>query len=491
MHRLTLSRRQFLSGLGALGLALPVMSLAACGSTAAVTTASTATAGSQTVSTAASPALGTKQATVSDSTSSVTGQVTKPAAAQSVPPGSVRLVYMCDIAAPYTKVAQHWADTFPQSHPGTTVEYQPVADHYPDKLTAAYAAGSPPDVYRYLQANVPIDAAVKDNLLLDLSAFANRDKYDFSDFLPEAIGLYRWHGKLYALPRDYGAQFVVYNVDLFKKTGVEMPPTKWDDKAWTFTKFIDAATRMTVNQGGITTQWGAIVNTGWRPWSSFVYSNGATVVQNNSNGESTQVTLTDDHAVAGMQFLQDLMYKYHVAPQAKEKKPAFSDGTVAMVIDNPGVVKTDRQITSFNWDVAALPIGDHSPRRGTGGGGTGWGAAATTKIADQAWQFITFISSQQAELEEVAIGGTTPSRTSVINSTQFLAPTLPPKGSTTFPDGQKYVVADPVNVNWPTISSTIVNAQMAHLWDGSQSARQVATTIKQLADPQFQTGLTG
>jgi len=90
----------------------------------------------------------------------------------------------------------------------------------------------------------------------------------------------------------------------------------------------------------------------------------------------------------------------------------------------------------------------------------------------------------------VAIGGPPPSRKSVINSPQFLEPTQPPKGSTTFPDGQQYVVADPVNINWPSISTQIVNAQMAHLWDGTQPAKQIAATIKQLADPQLATGLT-
>lgn len=488
MTRLILTRRHLLRAMGAATLALPAAGLAACGGTAAAVATSTQAA-SQTDSApgplpTATPRLG---ATASGPASTES----KAAAAQSVAPGAVRLVYMCDIGSPYTKVAQHWADTFPQAHPGVTVQYEPVTSQYNNKLTAAYAAGTPPDVYRYLQANTPIDAAVKDNLLLNLSSYADRDKYDFSDFLPQAVSLYKWHGKLYALPRDYGAQFVFYNVDLFQKTGLPLPPTRWDDTTWTYTKFIDTAKRLTVSQGSATSQWGCIVNTGFRPWASFVYSNGGTIVQNDSNGESTQITLAEDNAVAGLQFLQDLMYKYHVAPTSKEKKPKFSDGTVAMVIDNPGAVKINRLIKGFNWDVAALPIGDHAAKRGTGGGGTGWGASATTKYPNQSWQFITFISTQKAELQEVAIGGTTPSRLSVINSPQFLAPGQPPKGSATFPDGQKYVVADPVNVNWPAVSSQVVNAQMAHLWDGSQSAKQVATTIKQVADPQLKTGLAG
>jgi ABC-type glycerol-3-phosphate transport system substrate-binding protein len=185
MARPSLTRRHFLRGLGVLGLALPAVGLAACGGAAAVT----ATTASAAPSSATAASASAQSAKATGSTSGGAGQAAKPAATQSLAPGTVRLVYMCDIAAPYTDVAQHWADTFPQTHPGVTVEYQPVTTNYGDKLTAAYAAGSPPDVYRYLQESTPIDAAVKSDLLLDLTSYANRDKYDFSDFLPEAIGL--------------------------------------------------------------------------------------------------------------------------------------------------------------------------------------------------------------------------------------------------------------------------------------------------------------
>jgi len=183
-----ITRRHLLRGIGALGLALPAVGLAGCGGMATVATSS---ASSPATTTATQTATAQRAAT---SGSASTSQATKPAAATSVAPGTVQLVFMCDIGAPYTTVAQHWADTFPQTHAGVTVQYQPIVSNYNDKLTAAYAAGTPPDVYRYLQANTPIDAAVKDNLLLSLSSYADRDKYDFSDFLPQAIGLYQWQG---------------------------------------------------------------------------------------------------------------------------------------------------------------------------------------------------------------------------------------------------------------------------------------------------------
>jgi multiple sugar transport system substrate-binding protein len=404
------------------------------------------------------------------------------------------MTYMVDIGGPYQKVAKKWADDFTAAHPGTTVEYQPVVDHYSDKLLAAFAGGTPPDVFRYLQEIIPIDAAVQRHLLLPLTSYIDRDKYDLSDFMPTALDLYRWGGKLYALPRDYGAQFVFYNADLFQKAGLQPPPATWSDTSWTFSKFLEAAEKLTIKSGSSTSQWGCLVNTGWRPWATFVYSNGASVVQKNANGEATAITLTDAPAVEGLQFLQDLMFKYQVAPRPTVQQglggsQLFLSGKVGMVIDNPGAVANDRAIKDFTWDVAAVPVGDHATKRGTGGGGTGWAAAAAGKHLDQGWQFIQYISSQQAEYDEVAIGGTTPSRTTVVNSTQFLSPTLPPKDAKTFPDGQGYVVRDPLNPNWPQISQQVLTQQMATLFNGSKPAKDVAAAIKQQADPQLQQGL--
>ena len=65
-------------------------------------------------------------------------------------------------------------------------------------------AGTPPDVYRYLQEVTPIVAVAEKKLHLELDPFIAKDKYDVSDFRPSALALYQWDGKTYALPRDYG-----------------------------------------------------------------------------------------------------------------------------------------------------------------------------------------------------------------------------------------------------------------------------------------------
>ena len=91
------------------------------------------------------------------------------------------------------------------------------------------------------------------------------------------------------------------------------------------------------------------------------------------------------------------------------------------------------------------------------------------------------ITSKEAQLGEVGIGQTTPSRTSVATSQEYLAG--PPKGTKAFGDGQDYVVRDPVHAKWPDAQrdavTKILNEQ---LWTGKTPAAQVAKDVKERGD---------
>jgi multiple sugar transport system substrate-binding protein len=162
----------------------------------------------------------------------------------------------------------------------------------------------------------------------------------------------------------------------------------------------------------------------------------------------------------------------------------FASGIVGMMITNPSAVNQFRTIEAFQWDVAALPLGA-SERRGSGGGGTGWAAAAATQAPDVAWEFLKYISSPEAELDEVSVGATTPARISVVTSEAFLDPTKPPAHAAAFAQAQEYVVRDPVHVLWPEITQRIYTPKMDLLWSGAEDAATVAAQIKEEADPLF------
>ncbi len=403
---------------------------------------------------------------------------------------TVKLTFICDtINQGHVQLRDAWAKAFSEQHPNITVDHQPVPQDYGVKVQTLFAAGTPPDIYRYLQETTPIVTVVAKKMHLRLDDLVNKDNYDLSDFRKDAVGLYEWEGGLYALPRDYGNQNLFINLDLFAQAGIQPPPVDWEEKEFTFEKFLDIAKALTVKKGDRTEQWGFLVNRGWRPWASWVYNNGGTVVHRDDKGVATAIALDEAPAVEALQFLQDLMYVHAVAPRPDLESELggfdlFATGRVGMMINNPSSVNQYRTIEAFKWDIATLPIGK-AERRGTGGGGSGWATGAATKHPAEAWEFLKFISSVEAETGEVKIGATTPSRVSVVTGPDFLDPSKPPTHAKGFAQAQEYVVRDPVHVNWPEVFSRIVTPGMDQLWNGSKPAADVVKQIKAEGDKLF------
>jgi ABC-type glycerol-3-phosphate transport system substrate-binding protein len=394
------------------------------------------------------------------------------------------IVYWNDQGGAYPDLMQRWGTALEQKT-GVKVEATGGVQDYNNKLTAAFAAGSPPDVYRYLQEAIPLPAAVDRNMLLALDALVKRDHYDLADFRKDSIELYRWKGALRGLPRDYGLQVIYYNTDLFQRLGLPPIPADWTDKTWTFQKFVDVCVQ--VARGG--ERYALFVPRGRRLWASFVYSNGGNVVKMNSDGVATEFALAERPAVDALQLMQDLIHKHKAAPLPSEEaalgnqQQLMQSGKLAMQITNPSTRGEFLRAGVATFDVGVFPLGGAS-RRGTGGGGTGWGIAGPTKAPEEAWAFLKLITSRESELDEVAIGQTTPSRVSVATSQEFLDPARPPKSAKVYADGQEYVVRDPVNARWPDVEREVVTPLMNdQLWSGQAPAAQVMKDVKEKGDP--------
>ncbi|MCC6626477.1 MAG: extracellular solute-binding protein [Chloroflexi bacterium] len=415
---------------------------------------------------------------------------TAPAGAKPAQPAGVKVTAYNGIGGANQKVYETWAKEFSDQNAGIQAELVTVVggQAMTDKVTTLIAGGTPPDVFILYQEIVPVNAAVERTLVYAIDTYIKQDNYDIDAFLPQAVELNRWEGKLWAIPRDYGNQNVYYNIDLFKKANVPVPPTDWTDTTWTFEKYLETGKKLTVVEGGKTVQWGILVNRGWRPWASFVYSNGATVVKKNDKGVATEIALTDPAAIEALQFLQDLIYKDKVAPTPDAEADMgmqnfFGTGKIAMVIDNPTSAAAYRRFQNIDWDVAPLPVGKGG-KRGTGGGGIAWAMTGATKNPDQAWKLLKYFTSEKAQMDEVAVGGTTPSRTKVANSDAFMKPERP-KNARGFVQAQGFVVRDPVHIKWPQGFREVVSPNMDLLWNNKANAQTVATEIKTKLDALF------
>ncbi|MDQ3247973.1 MAG: sugar ABC transporter substrate-binding protein, partial [Chloroflexota bacterium] len=101
------------------------------------------------------------------------------------------------------------------------------ADGYDEKMTTALGAGEGgPDVAFFWNNNWFPEA-------LDLTPLIERDSFDTNMYLP---GFWTtralWNDKVVGLPLGVGANFVMYNKDVFDEMGVAYPEADWTTDDW-------------------------------------------------------------------------------------------------------------------------------------------------------------------------------------------------------------------------------------------------------------------
>jgi multiple sugar transport system substrate-binding protein len=123
-----------------------------------------------------------------------------------------------------------------------------------DKILRAITAGAPPDFFTLREPGYLAPLAAND-ALLPLDDWFREAGFREADFVPGALELGRYKGKLYSMPYLLDAMALFYNPDHFKRAG--LPP---DRPPETLEQMLDYARRLTVRERG-----GAIRTLGMRP----------------------------------------------------------------------------------------------------------------------------------------------------------------------------------------------------------------------------------
>ncbi len=380
-----LSRRSFLTALGAGGAA---MAVAACAAPAAA------------------PA---PQAPVADAPTAEAPAAEAPAAA--APAAAAKVL---NHMARHDFEAQRGAlEEWNKSHE-TQIKMDEVVgdslDYYRIKMMQQLAAGNPPDTvftdvwYFRLYA--------MDDVFLNLEELIASDgefkKDDLWQVCIENCRSPDINGEMYVLPYDYGTHVLAYNKKLFEETGVDpLDPTKelnWETDllplAMKFTKDFNGKTPedsdfdpMRINQYGINPYnylfWWFVDQWGGKCF----------------NEDFTKSTMASPEGIAAIQYLYDIMNKYKVAPSpayTQSQPISFSAGKIAMSIvatwDLPGITPE----ADFEWDVVAPPrgkvkIGD--------GRVSGQAIMSTTEMKEDAWEWIKWLSIGNGQNYKQAGGG--------------------------------------------------------------------------------------
>jgi multiple sugar transport system substrate-binding protein len=277
------------------------------------------------------------------------------------------------------KNQQKIVDAFHAKNPSITVKTT-VSDweNYWKKLLTSIAGGNAPDVF-LMDGPLYPDYQIRKQLL-DLTPFINRDGFDTGQLADLAVkDFVAPDGHLYGLPRDMSTVGLYYNKAMFDAAGIPYPDASWD-----WNKFVEVATKLTKTSEGMTSQWGFYTETSDMEnlWSSLVWQAGGDIL----SADKKTVVINSPEAAAGIQFLQDLIYKDKVmAVPVEGAGDGFENGQAAMEANGSWLVPT-HQAAGIDFGVAPLPKGVAG--QATSVNPSGVVAYTGTKSPDAAWEFI-------------------------------------------------------------------------------------------------------
>ncbi|MGW2050453.1 ABC transporter substrate-binding protein [Streptomyces sp. NPDC001858] len=266
-------------------------------------------------------------------------------------------------------------------------------DDYQAKVGAAAGSGDLPDLFASDVVFVP--NYTTSGLFADLTE--RIDALPFADRLAQShIKAGTHEGKKYVVPHTLDLSVLFYNKDLYRKAKLdpEKPPTtlaEWDRQA----RAVDAL------GGGVdgTFFGGNCGGCGVFTWWPSIWAGGAEVL----NEEGTAADLDSATAKKVYDTYRGWVKDDVVAPGARDETGAtwtgvFPKGKVGIM----PMPSTTLGLMPENLDLGVAPIPGPDGGRSTFVGGDAIGVAATSKSADQAWNFLAWSLGDEAQVDVVA-----------------------------------------------------------------------------------------
>lgn len=296
-------------------------------------------------------------------------------------------------SGPWNETVHRLREAFVAKNPDIDINILATDLASTEKFLTAVVGGSPPDVS--LSIWTP-DFAMR-GAVTDLTPFIEASNINMDNYLPAQLQRSSWGGKVYGIPAvEAGFIFgLTWNKQLFREAGLdpEVPPADWEELG----QFSDKITQMD-SVGNITTL-------GFDPMDGEAsqvlhWASSAGVPLFDYEDEKYQI----DHpqVIEAVDFVASFFKKYgpenfaaYRADSAGDPRSAFMRGKQAMIINGywmPGEIA--RLAPELEYGISWSPsrTGDKFQTAG------GWSAVIPTgaKHPEEAWQFIEFLASDEA-----------------------------------------------------------------------------------------------
>lgn len=298
---------------------------------------------------------------------------------------------------------------FEKQHPNIKVTIQQADyDQYWQKLDTELAGGAAPDVFWSDLTYFP--HYVTQGQLMDVTPLIQQDHLDLSAYYPELLKQYVYQGKYYGLPKDWDTIALFYNKTIFQKMGITPSNTlTWNPADGG--SFVQLLQQLTVDKSGLhpnqpgfntgaVSQYGIVsANLNQEMYWNYMAMNGGTFMD---KPFGTHFEYNQPQDVQALQFLINLISKWHVSPPATESGNSgdsmtqlFARGRVAMIETGSWNVSYLSKQVNFPFGVMEIPAGPKG--RISVLNGLSDSIYAKTAHPKEAWELFKWLASPQSQ----------------------------------------------------------------------------------------------
>jgi multiple sugar transport system substrate-binding protein len=275
---------------------------------------------------------------------------------------------------------------FEQANPGIKISpsLTPFADYW-TKLQTALPTGTGPDIFLLNHPNAV--SYIPTGLVKNLEPWA--EDIHFENFDKNFCAPYTYQGKRYAVPFMWDTTILFYNKSLFDKAGLAYP-----NEEWTWKEFFDAARKLTIKNGNVTTQYGVLLSPDPQQGvCNFIYENGGKIFSD----DKSKLVINNPEAREAVQTMLDLIYKEGVAPTPQllgetNGDTLFQSGNLAMM---PGLsIRISFFAETLGQNLQVAPMVKQKERSSIFHN-MAYAVAEKTKCPEETRKFLAFMASRR------------------------------------------------------------------------------------------------
>ncbi|MBT2211070.1 MULTISPECIES: ABC transporter substrate-binding protein [Actinomadura] len=311
-----------------------------------------------------------------------------------------------DLAA---KSMEKLVDSFNKSHPGIKVKTDSggaTADTMLPKVTAAFAAGTFPDVaYMYGSWGAALARSPK---VPNLKKYIGESDLNWDDFWPNSRATATVNGKVIGFPSAADDLTVLYNKKLLADAGLKPPsPT------WSWNDFREMARKLTnAKDKTYGTTWAVSggEETTWLLWPLLWQHGGSILSKDEKKAAFNSPAGVQALTLVQQMTLQDKSVYVDTSPAEKGQK-LFESGRLGMFLAGPWVLP-DVQAAKVDYGIAPMPgtNGDHQ----TVSGMDNWAVFDHgSRRVKAAVEFLTWLTKPEQQLVWMTDTGSLPTRKSI------------------------------------------------------------------------------